>query len=315
MTTRPRLFVGLPLERFHPDGYAELPELVRRLDESGVVDGITLSDHVVMAPPPEGSSPLPIDLDTPYPESVAVFSAIAAVTTRIEMLNASFVVPARHPVLLAKQLATLDQLSRGRAILGASASWQEAELSLFGVALDDRHRVLEDTVAACRALWSGSPASFESTTISFADLHLQPQPHTPGGPRVWFASHATPELVDRVVRLGDGWLPWMASDDEIRETVTAIEAGMAAAGRDPGRLGVFGFLRPVAADGTPLMPFGPPPADAPAPDLARSLEASAGTLAAGATVLGTPFSLLVPDLDDLDASLDRAGNVLADLGD
>ncbi len=313
MTTRPSIFVGLPLDRFHPNDYAALPDLVRRLDESGVIDGVTLSDHVVMAPIPEGAMPRPIALDTPYPESVAMFSAFAAVSTRLEFLNASFVVPARHPVLLAKQLATLDQLSRGRAILGASASWQEAEMRALGVDFDRRYEILEDTIAACRALWSASPASFESGTVSFEDLYVEPQPFTPGGPRVWFASHASPELVSRVARLGDGWMPWMASPDVVADTVGSIKKEMDSLGRDPEALGVFGFLMPVAADGTLLMAFGPPQADAPKPDLRRSLEAASASVAAGATVLGTSLQFLCPDLDDLDGALDTLGNVLADL--
>ncbi len=136
-------------------------------------------------------------------------------------------------MLLAKQVATLDQLSGGRVDLGVGVGWQREEYEAEGLDFARRGLLLTDTVAACRALWEEVPATFASPTVSFTDVFLSPSPLQARLP-VWFGGSLHERMLRRVVELGDGWIPIMGSSvDGIREGTTRLRKAFAEAGRDP----------------------------------------------------------------------------------
>src|SRR5204862_6338083 len=118
------------------------------------------------------------------------------------------IAPLRPPVFLAKQAATVHALSNGRFVMGVSTSWHEEEYAALGVPFHERGARLDDLIGACRALWSSTPASFSSRSISFEDLICVPRPDRADDIPIWYGSTFTPRLVRRVAESGGGWMPF-----------------------------------------------------------------------------------------------------------
>jgi probable F420-dependent oxidoreductase len=151
---------------------------------------------------------------------------MAAVTSSIRLTTGILIAPLRPAALLAKQVATLDAVSGGRVDLGVGVGWQREEYDAQGLDFSARGRLLDDTIAACRALWSGLPAAFDSPTVSFKETYCSPQPTQPRLP-VWFGGTLTARMLSRIVDLGDGWIPIMgATLDDVRDGAARLAAAM-----------------------------------------------------------------------------------------
>jgi probable F420-dependent oxidoreductase len=149
---------------------------------------------------------------------------MAAVTSTIRLSTGILIAPLRPAALLAKQVATLDVVSGGRVDLGLGVGWQREEYDAQGLDFSRRGGMLDDTVGACRALWSDLPASFKSDTVSFTDTFCSPQPVQPRLP-VWFGGSLTERMLTRIVELGDGWIPIMgATVDDVRDGAARLAA-------------------------------------------------------------------------------------------
>lgn len=288
----PRLTLSIPsFGPFFPPGRLhEVVDLARAAEEAGV-DSLIVPDHVVMSDRTDryvwGKFPFPVDV--PWLEPLTTLAAIAAATKRVRLATGILIAPLRPAALLAKTVATLDVLSRGRLDLGVGVGWQREEFDAEGLDFEARGQMLTDTIAACRALWTTSPASFASKTVRFENIWCEPKPVQPGGVPVWFSGTLTPRNVDRIVRLGDGWIPIMtATREDLAEGVARLAEAFSSAGRDPGALRVRGDLGvAMGEDGRP--------------DLTRTL-ARAGALAeAGATDVQLPLLAFVRKPEGLPA--------------
>jgi probable F420-dependent oxidoreductase len=249
--------------------------------EDAGIDGVMLSEHIVLGEsagalgrpenPRDYAAPGNQDPDTPWPDSIVLMSAIAAATTRLRLIGAAIIAPLRHPVLLAHQLATLDLLSAGRLVVQPTVSWHREEYAALGVPFERRGELLDEHLAAWRALWSPGPASFSGRHYRFADVWLEPKPYRADGPRLWFGGMTVgPWIVRRIVEYGHGFHPFgQPSADELRP----LADGMAAAGRDFSELEVVGGIR-----GRFLSPDG-------VADLAQAMEAIPAQLEAGYTTI------------------------------
>jgi probable F420-dependent oxidoreductase len=261
---------------FGPD-LAALLDFARLADEAGI-DGLALPDHLAIGPRtdryPYGRFPLPEG--EPWLEPLTALAAIAGVTHRMRLATNVLIAPLRPPLLLAKQAATLDVLSRGRLDLGVGLGWQREEFEAAGVPFEGRAARLDDALRACRALWREAPASFRSPTVSFEQLRCLPRPVQPGGPPLWLGLAATPANAARLAELADGWLPMAADPALLGAGVARLRDALRAAGRDPEALAVRANV-PLARDA------------AGHPDLERSLAALPQLAAAGAT--GAAFAL------------------------
>ncbi len=309
MPALPPIYVNLFGIPFAPRRFHEMPELARRLEASGLFGGISIGERTV-SPPKVTGSPGPDHSLIPFTEPVATLAAVAGVTTELGLMCAVLGVPVRPAVLLAKELATLDHLAQGRFVLGASVSHVPEEYDAVGLSFDDRYRLLDDTIGACRQLWSSAPASFEGDLVHFGPLSANPLPWTPGGPPVWFASHFSADLVRRVVELGDGWMPWPVGYDQMAGDIHSLRKAMADAGRDPESLGVLGVLPALDAESHPV--HAGAPGEGP-PDLAAMLGQAPAIAATGVSVLGLGMNFFSTDLDSIDADLEHLGNLLANL--
>lgn len=177
----------------------------------------------------------------PWPSSLLVLAAVAAATERIRLVAGAIIPPLRHPALLAKELATLDLLSRGRLVVQPTVSWHRDEYAALGVAFEDRGSLLDEHLAAWRALWSDTPASFAGRHYAFADVSSEPKPLRPQGPPLWFGGqrlHA--RLLRRLVTFGAGFNPLGTPS---AEDLQRLRTAMRAAGRDIDELEMVGGTR------------------------------------------------------------------------
>jgi probable F420-dependent oxidoreductase len=224
--TAATLSVGIPnFGSWVGDDWRSLLDVARACDDYGV-DRLVVNDHVVMGRRTDAYAwgRFPTAPDGPWLEPLTVLSAIAAVTTRVRLATGILIAPLRPAAVLAKTVATLDVLSGGRVDLGVGVGWQAEEYDAAGLAFRSRGSQLDDTIGACRALWSQLPASYVSATVSFDDTFCAPLPLQPRLP-VWFAGTLHARNVRRIVELGDGWIPIMgASLDDIRSGAELLRA-------------------------------------------------------------------------------------------
>jgi probable F420-dependent oxidoreductase len=214
-------------------------------------DAVMMSEHVVLGPgadaegvpsnPRDYALPGNQDPSTPWPDPLAVLVAAAAVTSRLRLVAGSIIVPLRHPLLLAKQLATVDLLSKGRLVVQPTVSWHRPEYEALGVPFEKRGELLDEHLAAWRMLWRDSPASFEGTHYRFSNVTLEPKPFRPDGPVLWFGGESVhPRLLRRLVEYGSGFNPLGRPSDQDLER---LGSAMAEAGRDQSELEMVGGTR------------------------------------------------------------------------
>src|SRR6476469_1935322 len=193
-----------------PRDLGGLVRIAVEAEEAGI-DTVMLSEHIVMGPsagaegimenPRDYAAPGNQDPATPWPDAVVLAAAIAARTREPRVALAAIIAPLRHPLLLAKQLATLDLLAGGRLVVQPTVSWAEEEYAALGVPFTQRGAILDEQLAAMRAAWTEAPAAFAGTHFRFSDVWCKPRPFHPGGPRMWFGGQSLhPALVRRLVR-------------------------------------------------------------------------------------------------------------------
>lgn len=270
----PRLSISLHgLPAWFGGDIEPMIELVRLAETKGF-HFVSVADHVIMGDAtdkyPYGSFPVPPEY--PWYEPLTLLAALASRTTRIRMLTAILIAPLRSAVFLAKQIATLDAISKGRIEIGAGVGWQEEEYIASGVPFEGRFGRLVEQVQVWRTLWSEAPASFAGKTVAFEKLYSLPHPVQRGGVPIWLGLAPTERNVERMAELADGWLPVHQGDArQIAEGVEKIAAGFRAKGRDPATLKVRGTIQPVLKGG--------------AVDLDDTLAATSDFLSAGVTHL------------------------------
>src|SRR5690348_3758934 len=176
------------------------PEAIRRAamqaEELGFAD-VWVSEHII------------VPTERAYPPSAIFWDPVltltwaAACTSRVGLGTSVLVLPMRHPLPLAKELATLQNLSEGRLILGAGVGWLEDEFAALGVPYRERGKRMDEGIAMMRAVWNDDPVSFAARTIPAVidDMRILPKPEKPIP--IWIGGSSEPAL-KRAARL-DGW--------------------------------------------------------------------------------------------------------------
>lgn len=234
------------------------PRRLRRIVEYAVIaeqaglDGIMAGEHVVMgqhsnfrglpANPRDWMSAGNQHPRQPHPNYLVLLSAIAAATTRLRIMAGAVLAPLHHPLLLAKELGTLDLLSEGRLIVLPSVSWQQEEYAALGVPFHERGEILDEQLQIWQRLWTdGSPVSFHGKHFYFDEVYVEPEPFRPAGPELWFGGlAASPWSIRRTVHYGSGFFPVGLGD---AAELNPLRQAMSSAGRDYGELELCSFVQ------------------------------------------------------------------------
>ncbi len=276
MSTRVRLVLVLS-ENWTLSAPRDLRALVAMAVEAerAGFDAVMVSEHVVLGPsagangvmgnPRDYAMPGNQDPATPWPSSLVLLSAIAAATTTLRLAACAVIAPLRHPLLLAKELGTLDLLSEGRLVVQPTVSWHRDEYEALGVPFEQRGLLLDEHLAAWQVLWRDTPASFHGAHYRFDDVYLEPKAWRSDGPRLWLGGETVhPRLLRRIVEHAHGFHPLGRPSEEDMER---LREGLAQVGRSVNELELVGGMRPVFPDDTSPSPLGP--AFAQLPDLLR----------------------------------------------
>jgi probable F420-dependent oxidoreductase len=169
----------------------------------------------------------------PLLDGLHLLTTAATATRSIRLGIAVIVLPARNPVQLAKELATVDRLSGGRLTLAIGIGRKEPTAAALGLPTGHRAQRLEEGVEVLRALWADGEATYEGELYRFKDLRLEPKPLQRGGPPIWFGAGGPPAL-RRAARIGDGWLAAGSSETALfANNRNVVMDALLEFGRDP----------------------------------------------------------------------------------
>jgi len=194
------------------------------------------------------SGKMPGHVEAGIPDPLVWLTWIAASTTTIKVGSAVVILPQRNPVVLAKELATLDALSGGRAILGVGIGWLEEEMRAIGAPpFADRAAVTEEHIAALRELWRSPEPTFTGRWSSFDRAQMYPKPAQAGGVPIVIGGHSK-AAARRAGRIGDGFYPTASTVEELDELFRTARAAAVDAGRDPDALELTCATPPTVDD-------------------------------------------------------------------
>lgn len=190
--------------------------------------------------------------DKPYYHPLATLSYLSATTQRVRLGTSVMVLPYHNPVELAKYVATLDQMSGGRVILGVGVGAMTEEFEALGISMRQRGALTNESMAIMKELWTNPDPSYDSPRWHFSDLKFSPkprqQPHVP----LWVGG-SSPGALKRAATMGDGWHPTGMASEAFSQGRQEVRALASAAGRDPDAL-TMSMRVEVEAHGRPSSP-------------------------------------------------------------
>jgi probable F420-dependent oxidoreductase len=185
-----------------------------------------------------------------YSHFIDPFVALArasGTTSRIKLGTGIVLVPERHPLLLAKEISTLDLFSGGRFLFGIGAGWLREETELMGGDFDHRWSQTRESILAMKELWTKPEAEYHGKYYDFPPVRSNPKPAQSPHPPVLLGGDA-PRVLERVVAWGDGWLPNRVNPAELREKRATLDRLARAAGRDPAAITISVHGQPADRD-------------------------------------------------------------------
>lgn len=186
----------------------------------------------------------------PTLEPVTLLAHAAAVTRRIRLGTAVILLPLRIPVVLAKELATVDQLSKGRLVVGLALGAERERYGAFGFSPEGRVRRFEESVRLLKLLWSEASVTFHGDFWQLDEVAVEPKPVQRPHPPVWFGG-GKPAAVRRAARMADGWIgAGSSSTEEFRRAIAVLQQSLEAERRDPAAFSVAKRVY-VAVDSDP----------------------------------------------------------------
>ena len=226
-------------------------EAARQAEAAGfeslwTVEHVVYPDDYQSKYPYSADGKMPAVPSTPIPDPLIWLAYVAAVTTRLRLATGILILPERNPVVLAKELATLDHLSGGRVELGIGVGWLREEFDALGIPWERRGARTDEYVEAMRALWASDGASYHGAFASFERVSSNPKP--PGGAvRIVVGGHSR-AAAERAGRLGDGFFPGRGSPAEVAELFDIVRQTAAAHDRDPDAIELTGGTPGIMGD-------------------------------------------------------------------
>lgn len=241
-----KLAVEFPSVAFR-EGPQRVVDLARAIEEIGY-DELAVFDHVVMGFPTEGRAAPRYPSTMPVLEALVLLGFAAAVTSRVSLSTEVLVLPQRQPVLVAKQVSTIDTLSAGRMRLGVGVGWQECEFDVLQMGWSDRGTRMDEAIEAMRAYWRDEQVDLAGPFYPADAIGMHPKPPQGGALPIWVGGLSEPAF-RRVARLGDGWMgSALGSDEQTLAAVAKIRAYAEQYGRDPASIGMQAMLAPPPTD-------------------------------------------------------------------
>jgi probable F420-dependent oxidoreductase len=207
--------------------------------EAAGYESLWAVQHVVM--PVAHTSPYPYREGGTVPGGTAVaipdplvwLAWVGARTTTIRLATGVLVLPQQHPLVVAKQVATLDRLTGGRVILGVGAGWLREEFDALEASFDDRGARTDDGIEVLRRAWTAAEVAYDGAAIAFAPVRVEPKPVR--AVPIVVGGH-TRAAAERAGRLADGFFPLARQGEELTALVELVRASATRAGRDPAAL-------------------------------------------------------------------------------
>jgi alkanesulfonate monooxygenase len=210
--------------------FPEMPSAAALIDYGVRVEALGFEsvwawDHILLGVAPS----------FPIHEALTILTAVAARTSRIKVGTGILVLPVRNPVLLAKELATIDHISGGRLILGAAVGWYKREFDSLGAEFTQRGKLMEQGLEILKRLWTEEMVDADYPPYKLRGAVLQPKPVQKPHPPILIGGYVD-AVLKRVATKGDGWLTYYYTVDSFKRSWAKIRAFAEGAGRDPAEL-------------------------------------------------------------------------------
>ena len=239
--------ISVPL----PGYFVDVGFMARKVEALGF-ESFWCAEHPFI--PVHSASRFPGSADGIIPESYSHFidpfvalARASGVTSRIKLGTGIVLVPERHPLLLAKEISTLDLFSGGRFLFGIGAGWLREETQIMGGDFDHRWSQTRESILAMKELWTKPEAEFHGKYYDFPPVRSYPKPAQKPHPPVILGGGAK-NVLERVVAWGDGWLPNRITPDELRDRRAILDRLAKDAGRDPAAITISVYGQPADRD-------------------------------------------------------------------
>ena len=239
--------ISIPLPAYHVD-----PAFIARTAEALGFESLWCAEHPIM--PVRSKSRFPGSADGVIPESYSHFidpfvalGRASGVTTTLKLGTGITLVPERNPLLLAKEISTLDLFSGGRFLFGIGTGWHREETTIMGGDFDHRWTQTREAILVMRELWTKAEAEYHGKYYDFPPVKSYPKPAQKPHPPVILGGHAK-NVLERIVEWGDGWLPNRATPAEVEASRRKLDTLARQAGRDPASITISAFGQPPDRD-------------------------------------------------------------------
>ena len=243
--------MNIGISTFPTDYSVDIAILAKRAEEIGF-ESLWVPEHPIL--PVNASSPWPGSSDgvipKVYADIVDPFVALgraSAVTTTMKLGTGICLVPERNPLLLAKEVATLDMYSGGRFLFGIGAGWHKEETEIMGGDFPHRWTQTKESVLAMKSLWTDIESEYHGNYYDFPPVYSFPRPTQRPHPPVYLGGMAR-NVFRRVVEWGDGWMPNRVTPEDISAGREKMNQLASDAGRDPASINISVFGQPADRD-------------------------------------------------------------------
>ncbi len=240
------------------DGAAAL-DICRRAEAAGFEsvwggEHVVLPDTIASKYPYTADGKIPAEPDTPIPDPLIWLAYVAAAAPTLKLGTCILIVPQRNPLVLAKELATLDQLSGGRVELGLGVGWLQEEFDALGIPWERRGARNDEYIEAMRALWQGPHAEYHGEFVDFEPATCSPRPVNGSIPVI--VGGDSEAALQRAVNTADGYFPGEGDFAQLSALLERLRNKATEAGRDPASIDVnvmFGAQMMNPAEGVEQM--------------------------------------------------------------